>query len=98
VYSGDESRRPDTGAVTDVVDSASVTDWTLTDGAAPPNESVPLERTTTTTTTETTDCFTVAGRPHTVSADHKATGCSAHEAIVRSSQISALVAAKTFRW
>jgi len=99
-YREESGRRSDTTAVTDVLDSGAFTEWTQADGAAPSGEYVPLERSSTTTTTsEMKDCFTaVSGRAQSVGGADNKNNCSAREAIVRSSQISTLLAAKTFRW
>jgi len=87
MYSDPESRRPET-PVTDAADSPARTAVpdTVASTAAPPA----VEGTT------ETECSDVPGRPHSVGADNK--NCSTREAIVRSSQITGLLASKTFRW
>jgi len=85
----DESRLPET-VVTDLSDS--VAGSTMSD-AVPSSAGPPPVDGSTTVEPESVE---VPGRPSSVCADNK--NCSAREAIVRSSQISALLAAKTFRW
>ena len=87
MYSDPESRRPET-PVTDVADSPARTATTdgVASSAAPPAVEGSTEP----------ECDEVTGRPHSVCADNK--NCSTREAIVRSSQITGLLASKTFRW